>query len=95
MIAMKMKFIPMETRLKILQLLCFEVCPKMYIRLQKIACKISDGLNIKLKSPCSLPKLCIMHYFKSKPLNHHHNPSYILITCLNKSLKPKLKSHLP
>ena len=88
MIAMKPKLVPMEIRLKILQLSCFEVYPKMYIRLPKIACKISDGLNRKLKSPCSLPKFCIMHHFKSKPLNHHHNPSYIL----NNMLKQKIKA---
>ena len=42
---MKLKLVPMETRLKMLQLSCFEICPKMYIRLPKIACKISDGKN--------------------------------------------------
>ena len=46
MIAMKLKLVPMETRLKIIQLSSFEVCPKMYIRLPKIACKMAYGKTL-------------------------------------------------
>ena len=43
MIAMKAHNIPIENILKVLQFSCFEVCPKMSIRLSKNASKKAYG----------------------------------------------------
>ena len=73
MIAMKLHKVPMETRLNILQLSCFKVCPKMFIRPPKIASKKAYGKTLTGQFLLFNISCSFSYYFMIKALIHIHN----------------------